>query len=506
MAHPTAHRLLVPVLLVPTFMGFLDLWIVLVALPSIRAELGAGVGAAQLVVGMYLTTYGAALVLGGRLGDDHGRRRVLGVGVATFTAASALCAAAPDPTTLVLARAVQGLGAALMLPQVLSIIQVAVPVERRTAAIGAYTSVIGVAVVSGLVLGGTLLQADVLGLGWRVLFAINVPIGLAALVALPAVVPESRAPARRRLDVRGAALLGAALVVGLLSLVEGPDHGWPAWTVAGLVACVAAGVAFARVEAALERRGGDPLVPPRVVAEASVRIGLGLTVLFYVANSGLFLVLPLFFSAALGLGPLGTGLTFAPLGVAFVVTSLASRRAGAPTGPRPMAAGAGLLCLGLVGAIATATHGGGPVAVAAPLVLYGLGSGVVYPRIVGTALARVPVADAGAASGVLLTATQVANALGVAVVGGVWSGAADRGPRDAFALAAAVVLGLSALLALATALLARRGGDGAGGDGGPGQLEGSKQPSNSKTGLTRSRPRVSVMSTGPTSLDGPPAV
>lgn len=450
-----ASRLLVPALLLPTFMGFLDLWIVLVALPSIRTDLEASFGAAQLVVGIYLTTYGAALVLGGRLGDRFGRRRLLSWGLVAFTASSALCAAAPTPAALVVARAIQGVGAALMLPQVLSVIQVAVPAERRTAAIGAYTSVIGLAVVSGLVLGGTLLQADVLGLGWRALFVINVPIGAAGLVLLRAVVPESTAPRRPRLDLRGAGILSACLLVGLLCLVEGSDRGWPPLTLAGLAVSVLLGAWFAWTELTLERAGADPLVPPRLLRERPVQAGLALTGLFYVANSGLFVVLPFLFQGALGLNALGTGLAFAPLGVAFVLTSLASRRDGAPTGARPMLQGAVLMVVGTAGAIVACQAGGGTVAVAAPLLLYGLGSGMVYPRIVGTALAQVPAEDAGAASGVLLTATQVANALGVVIVGGTFTAAADLGPRDAFSLAAGVVLGFVLLVGLAAAALAR---------------------------------------------------
>jgi MFS family permease len=447
--------LLVPVLLLPTFMGFLDLWIVLVALPSIRTDLGASTGATQLVVGVYITAYGAVLVLGGRLGDRHGRRRLLTIGLAVFTASSALCAAAPDPTALVVARALQGVGAALMLPQVLTVIQVAVPAERRSAAIGAYTSVIGVAIVSGLVLGGALLQADVLGLGWRALFAINVPIGVAALVLAVLVVPESTVPGTRRLDLVGAGALTVALVVGLLGLVEGADRGWPVWTVAALLASAAGAWAFARHERALERRGGEPLVSPRLLRRGSMRLGLALTLFFYIATSGLFVVLPFLFSEGLGLGPLETGLAFAPLGVAFVVSSLASRRAAAPSGAAPIVVGAVLLAGGLVATIAVATGGGGAVALALPLAVFGLGSGTVFPRIVGVVLTGVDHHEAGGVSGVLLTANQVSNALGVAIVGGVFNAGAGRDPRDAFAVAAIVALAFAVLVGVTAAAAVR---------------------------------------------------
>jgi MFS family permease len=456
LSRSTRTVLMVPALLLPTYMGFLDLWIVLVALPSIRSDIHASVGAAQLVVGIYVTTYGAALVLGGRLGDQFGRRRVLLLGVAAFTVSSALCMIAPDSMTLVGARAVQGLGAALMLPQVLSIIQVSVPRERRTAAIGAYSSVIGVAIVSGLVLGGALLQADVLGLGWRALFAINIPIGLVTVPLLRSVVPESTAPERRRLDLGGAALLSVGLVVGLLSLVEGSDRGWPAWTIAGIAVSIGVGAGFAAAERSLEQRGGHPLIAPRLVREATVRFGLTVTLFFYITTSGLFVVLPFLFRDAFDLGPLATGLAFAPLGVAFVASSLASRRPSAPTGTAPMITGAALLFVGLLAAIVATTNGGGPIALSAPLAVFGFGGGMVFPQIVGIVLARVAAADAGAASGVLLTATQTANALGVAIVGGVFTASASLGARDAFAVAAFVALVFAMLIALTAAVFAHR--------------------------------------------------
>ncbi len=265
--HP---RLLVGALLVATF---LDLFIVTVALPSIRGDLHASFATAQLVVGVYVVAYGIALVLGGRLGDRFGRRRLLLGGMLAFTVSSALCAVAPSATALVLARGLQGVSAAAMLPQVLSIIQVAVPAQRRTAAIGAYGAVIGAASVTGQVLGGVLVQADILGLGWRALFALNLPLGVAGVVFARAVVPESRSASGARLDLAGAGMLGASLLAVLLALVEGPDHGWPAWTLIALTAGVLAAAGTRVVERSVERRGGVALLPGAVLARRPVRSG-----------------------------------------------------------------------------------------------------------------------------------------------------------------------------------------------------------------------------------------
>jgi EmrB/QacA subfamily drug resistance transporter len=448
-------QLLVGSLLVATFMGFLDLFVVVVGLPNIRADLGASFATSQLVVGIYVIAYGVSLVLGGRLGDRFGRRRLLVGGMAAFTASSALCAAAPTATALVLARCLQGLSAAAMLPQVLSIIQVAVPVNRRTAAIGAYGAVIGAASVAGQVLGGVLVQADVFGLGWRALFAINLPIGIAGLLLMRAVVPESSSPSRGRLDLAGAAALSIALLAILLALVEGPDRGWPAWTWATLVVGALFCGVTAIVERRVERRGAAPLLPPALLRRRAVRIGLALILAFYASNTGFFVVLTFFLQDGLHATPLAAGLTFAPLGVAFSVASLLGRRPGARQDARTMVAGAAAMVAGLAAAILVSRAGGGPVALTLPLAILGAGQGMVAPPLIGTILARVPAEDAGAASGMLLTATQVANALGVAIVGGTFSAVAAHGPDTAFTASGLVALALAVLTGGAAETLRR---------------------------------------------------
>lgn len=458
MAASSRHpRLLVGALLVATFMGFLDLFIVTVALPSIRADLDASVATAQLVVGVYVVAYGVALVLGGRLGDRFGRRHLLVGGMAAFTASSALCAVAPTATALVLGRALQGLSAAAMLPQVLAIIQVAVPPDRRTAAIGAYGAVIGAASVTGQVLGGVLVQADVLGFGWRALFALNLPLGMAGVAFVRAVVPESRSSTRTRLDLAGAATLAATLLAFLVALVEGPERGWPAWTLIALAAGVAAGLLTRRVERGVERRGGVALLPSPLLAQRPVRVGLALTLAFYASNTGLFVVLTFFLQDGLHAGPLTAGLTFAPLGLAFTGASLLGRRPGARQDAGTILRGAYVMGAGLAAAIVAARAGAGPAVLAVPLAVLGAGQGMVAPPLIGAVLARVPADDAGAASGLLLTATQVANALGVAVVGGSFTAAASLGSRDAFSVGAGVALALVVLTGIAAAALRRPG-------------------------------------------------
>jgi MFS family permease len=222
------------VILCGTFVYVVDFFVVNVALPSIQRSLGAGPAAIEWIVAGYGLTSAAFLVTGGRLGDIYGRRRLFCVGLATFTVTSALCAAAPDAGFLVAARLAQGVGAAIMAPNVLSILGTTYTGPARVKAISVYGMVMGIAAVGGQLLGGVLIAANLAGLGWRVIFWINVPIGIAALALARRLVPESRAAAGStgpgRLDLRGAALSTAALVAIILPLLDGREQGWPAWS------------------------------------------------------------------------------------------------------------------------------------------------------------------------------------------------------------------------------------------------------------------------------------
>jgi MFS family permease len=228
------------VILCGTFVYIVDFFVVNVALPTIQGSLGAGPAAIEWVVAGYGLTSAAFLVTGGRLGDIYGRRRLFCVGIATFTVTSALCAAAPDAGFLVAARLAQGVGAAIMAPNVLSILGTTYTGPARVKAISIYGMVMGIAAVGGQLLGGLLIAANLAGLGWRAIFWINVPIGIAALALARRLVPESRAAVSGtgpgRLDLRGAILFTAALVAIILPLLDGREQGWPAWSWASLAA------------------------------------------------------------------------------------------------------------------------------------------------------------------------------------------------------------------------------------------------------------------------------
>ena len=461
-SRPDRRWLVLPVVFIGAFMAILDVFIVNVAAPSLQRHLGASPGQVQWVVDGYVIAYALGLITGGRLGDVYGRRRCFRLGIALFTAASALCGAAPSPTALIGARVVQGLGAALMWPQVLSIIQVEFPAEERRKCLAQLGGVQGAGSILGQIAGGGLIAADVLSLGWRTVFLVNVPIGIVAFVAAGRLVPESRSPSAHRLDLGGVALGTVALLLVVVPIVEGRAAGWPWWVPAALVVAVPVGLLWLRHERRLGARGGSPLVELSLFARRGFRIGVGLALVFFMGVACFFLLLALYLQDGLGLSAIASGAVFTPLAVAFVTGSLASPRLFARTGERVIAAGALLQAIGMAGVIASVAGGAGSPtpALIASLVIVGAGNGIVVPSVIGAVLRSVPTPDAGSASGVVSTAMQIGNALGVASAGviffGVLGGAhGAHAYGRAFAIAIAWCLASASVSALLALRLAR---------------------------------------------------
>jgi EmrB/QacA subfamily drug resistance transporter len=450
--------LALPVILVGAFMAILDVFIVFATAPSLQHDLGASPGQVQWVVDGYVMAYALGLITGGRLGDVYGRRRCFMAGIAIFTAASALCGAAPTPAALIAARVIQGLGAALMWPQVLSIIQVEFGPDERRRCFALMGGVQGAASILGQIAGGGLIAADVLSLGWRTVFLVNVPIGLAGLVAAARLVPESRSPSAHRLDLGGVALGTAALLLVVAPIVEGRAAGWPWWVPAALVAAVPVGFAWLRYERRLGARGGSPLVELSLFRLRGFRLGVALALIFFMGIASFFLLLALYLQDGLGLSALSAGAVFTPLAVAFVAASLGSPRLFARVGERAIAAGAALQAIGMAGVIAEVAGGAGAPTpgLIASLIVVGAGNGTVVPAVINAVLRSVPVEDAGSASGVLSTGMQIGNALGVASAGVIFfavlgSGHGAHAYGHAFAIAIIWCLAsasVSALLAL----------------------------------------------------------
>jgi EmrB/QacA subfamily drug resistance transporter len=397
------------------FMNVFDFFAVNVATPVLHRDLGSGPPALELIVGGYGLTFSLGLVTGGRLGDRYGRRRVFFAGMAAFTAASALCGLAPTSDVLVGARLLQGAAAAMMVPQVLSIIRVSFPARERRIALGVYGMTIAVGQVSGQALGGVLLSADIGGLGWRPIFLVNVPVAALTFLFGFRRVPESVSPARPSLDLAGVGLL--TLTAGLLTvpIVEGGALGWPPWCWLSLAAGPAAGAAFAWWErrAAASRQ---PLVDLGLFRSKDFRRGLLVNVTLYATISSFFFVLGLYLQTGRGDSPLAAGLTFVPLAAGNFMASLASGALVGRYGRGTLTAGAALQAAGLLVLLAASAPSRPEALVLGGVTLFGLGQGLLIPPIIGVVLSRVPVADSGAATGVLVTTQQLSGTVGIALV------------------------------------------------------------------------------------------
>ena len=443
-----------PVLLTGTFMVVLDFFIVNVALPSMQRELHAGTGAIEWVVAGFALTSAVFLITAARLGDRIGRRRTFSIGLGVFTLASAACGAAGSPTALVAARLAQGVGAALVMPNVLSIINVTYTGADLPRALGIYGLVMGLAAACGQLIGGGLIQADVAGSGWRACFLINVPVGVAALALAPRFVPESHSERRPRLDPLGTLLLTAGLAAVVLPLVEGRQHGWPVWTWISLGVAPLLLLAFAFHQRRLALGGGEPLLAPAMFRDRSFTAGLMTQLAFWCGQASFFLVLALYLQQGRGLSALDAGLVFTIMAVAYVAASAQAPALVMRFGRRLLAIGALVLASGhglLLAAVAHIGVGGSIVQLFPGLVLIGAGMGLLLVPLTTTILSSVDTRHAGSASGAVTTVQNVGGALGVAITGVIFFGALHGGYAHALELSLAE---LSALL-LGVAVLTR---------------------------------------------------
>jgi MFS family permease len=433
----------------------IDFFIVNVALPTIGQDLSADESVLELVVAGYGLAYAVLLVLGGRLGDLFGRRRLFLGGMAAFGLTSLACGLAPTAWTLVAARVAQGAASAAMLPQVLATIQSATAGPRRARAMGLYGATAGLSMVAGQILGGVLVAADIAGTGWRSVFLVNVPVVIAGLVLAARAVPETRSQRPEPVDGPGTVLLAVSLLALLAPLTEGRAAGWPLWTWLSLAAFPFAAAAFYAVERRADRRGRTPLVPPSLFALVSLRRGLVMIVPFSIGFSGFMFVIAVALQRGAGLGPVPAGLALAPMAVAFFLVSLAGPRLVARYGTRVVTAGAAVQGVGLA-LMALAARRSWPdlglVELLPGAAVAGAGQALQLPVIFRVILSEVPPARAGVGSGVMITAQQAALALGVATLGTLFlSLIQGLGMRDALVttllvqLAGVVLTGLLSL-------------------------------------------------------------
>lgn len=442
------------------FLGVVDFFIVNLALPQIREDLGASFAQQELVIAFYGLAYAVFVVTGGRLGDTHGRKRMFLIGLGCFILASLLCGLAPNALFLLAARLFQGFSAALAFPQVLSHIQVTFPEHERPRALAYFGFTVGLASIAGQLLGGHLIELDLFGWGWRTLFLINIPVGAAALFVANRTLRETRTSDPPTLDLAGVGIATLGLVLFLVPLVEGPQQDWPPWLIAMLVASGPVLWLFWRHEMAAAARGRDPLIDPSLFGLRTFRRGLAMIGAYFAGGGSFFLVLSLYEQNGLGMSALQAANSFTPFALALLCSSVVASRHVSSRPGTFLAVGMSCIVVSLavlVVCLARAADGDAHRAIPVALALYGLGQGMISPVMYATVLSRVPLRSAGAAAGVLSTCQQVSAALGVGVIGLVFSTAlADGTGPAAHARAAAWALSINLATMATAAVLAMR--------------------------------------------------
>ncbi|WP_226961808.1 MULTISPECIES: MFS transporter [Streptomyces] len=407
-------------LLAAMLMNLLDATVVTVAGPAIQRDLGGSETSLQWIAAAYTLALAVGLLTGGRLGDMLGRRRVLLVGEAGFLLASLACGLAWSPESLIVARVIQGLFASVMIPQIFGLIRDLFPPHEFGKAFGALGPVIGLATILGPVIAGVLVDADLLGTGWRMVFLINLPLGAFGLLVGARVLPAGRGDRSLRLDGVGALLAGLAMFLLIFPLVQGRELGWPGWLAGMAVAAVLALGTFLRRQRRMARAGRVPLVELSVLAKRSYAAGVGFVLVFFGAIVGFSLVIALLLQLGLGFGPLRASVTMAPWAVgAFLGSGFASAAMGR-LGRRILHLGLALMVVGLVATHLTLGRVGvdlGGWDLVPALLVYGVGMGMIFVPLFDIIMAEVTDREIGSASGLLESFQQVGASLGVAVLG-----------------------------------------------------------------------------------------
>jgi EmrB/QacA subfamily drug resistance transporter len=452
------HPVGVFILLAGAFLPIMDFFITNVALPSIDASLHASASSLELVIAGYGVAYATLLVLGGRLGDRFGRRRIFIGALVGFVLASLACGVAPTVGALIAARIVQGATAALLIPQVLATFHHVLEGERKSRAVALYGATSGIAAVVGQLVGGLLVSADIAGTSWRPIFLVNVPIGVVVLLVAARIVPDTRSDHPVGIDLPGTVLFAATLTALLVPLTEGHSLGWPWWTWLMLAVAVVLGVATYVVERRTERRGEVPLLPPSLLRLPSMSRGLIMVFAFSIGFGAFMFVFALTIQNGLHVDALHSGLAILPMALFFFAGSLVAPRLITRFGRAALSAGAVVQLAGLVFLVTILLENWPHVslwAMALPLALVGAGQSMLFAGLFRSVLADVPTHLAGIGSGVLITLQQSGLALGVATLGTLYLVLAPHSVVHAFAGVEYVQMGIVALLAVAAAALPR---------------------------------------------------
>lgn len=451
------RRLALGTLIIAFVVDVLDGTIVNVAVPAIRSDLNASVLAVQWIVAGYALAFGMLLISGGRLGDLYGYRRMFLIGISGFALSSVACGLADDALHLVLARIAQGATAALMAPQVLAMIQLLYGPSERVGVLGLFGLLGGVSAIAGPIVGGALIDANIGGTGWRPIFFINAPLGVAGVFAALKFLPSGRSAHPLRMDWAGNGLVVATLFALIFPLAIGRELGWPLWSIAMLIAAAPLFWVTLRTLRARTAKDGSALFDPGLFRQRSFGLGVAASLVFAMTTAGLLLSMMLVLQIGLNMDPLAAGVAHIPfaigagLGVGFIGRGLVPR-----LGRNVLVLGAGCMMVGILSLVPVFAAGGQALPLGIALLLAGLGMGMMAGPLTPIALSRIDKAHAGAAGGVLKAVQQLGSAIGAASVGALFLWLA-KGAHEAEVTRAAftATAGVLAALLLIVACIAR---------------------------------------------------
>jgi MFS family permease len=442
------HKWLVLIIiLMAPLMAYLDLYIVFVASPSIQHGLHASFEQIQFVIAGYTIAYGVNLITAGRLGDTYGRKRMFMIGMAVFTLTSAGCAFSPNPLTLIIIRIFQGAAAAIMFPQALAIIQATFTSKQKDVAIAWYGVIIGIGAVAGQLLGGFLVQTNLFNLDWRLIFLVNVPIGIGTLIAALRIVHESKSEKSVGLDIGGTAIISVVLFLLFYPLIEGRDAGWPLWMYVSIILSIVLIIPFVLFERRLtsssklndgnmnsknDKRSQStfkptlPLIPLSLFKDRSFMIGTLIMLVFYIGNFVFVFVLTFYLQNGLGFSPLASGLIYLPMGIGFLISSLLTPNIVPKLETGILKIGTITMIVGY-GLVVLTAHQESSIGLQSSQLLpymfiIGIGLGFVVVPLINIIISRAKIENVGAASGVLNTMMAVGNAMGIALIGSLFFG------------------------------------------------------------------------------------
>lgn len=412
------------ILLFGAFMDMLDTMIINIAIPSIQSGLHAGSAAVEWTANAYILGLALLIITGGRLGDIFGRKRMFMLGIAGFTVTSAFSGFAATINILIFSRAVQGITAAIMVPQVLSYIQILFAPKERAGALGAYSGISAFATVGGSLLAAFLIRINFLHLGWRTIFLMNIPVGVFIFTAAAIALEESKSSNPLHVDIPGTIMAIASLIMLLYPLIQGSSLGWPVWTYISVAASLTVGILFIIYEKHRTKLNQSPLIALNLFRFKSFIGGVSVFTLLMIAMSGYFLVFTFYLQMGLHFTPLHAALTALPFSLMVPLTAGFSVMKLAPKhGRKVVVSGLILLALGLAGVEFVMRKAGTSLShwqLLPVLLIGGAGMGMVVAPLTDFSISQVPGQDAGSASGILNMMQQVGSNIGIAILGTVF--------------------------------------------------------------------------------------